>query len=540
MMAQNGATGGGSNAQPPATSAGPSSAALNPPVDTTPATTSGELVDPSGSNQASTSGTQGTTETAVTQSLSGSNMSARLQQLSMDSSQAGPRPGIWMDPAFLPPPPMLQPQFGNGLLPTPRTGHATLPALMDVVTPGPPRLPIRQRLGHLPPPPPSEARAVPYNVGNDTGAEVNTGDNALPAGLAAFMAATSDDRYFQSVNFSKAFPQIRPYNGSTPLRDFVELIDDLQNNYQLDNRAAGSLARASLEGDAKRYISGLMPYEFTNRHLWRDQPARGTQGTPNFIPPVTGSLTAALWDRFGERISPAETKGIFNQSIPQRPKESFPAYVDRLKLPCRRYVEATYGEHGSNLAGQDPKVYATMFNAELVSALWAGMLPPYRDHLEDRRYLFSTFVEIKNAAIAFELTERGHRLLNFSGNRSGGQRQRHQASAITTDEPQAEASSAAGRGRSLNRRLGGRGGRMRGPQRAGPLSPAPNPVSPPTNPSGSPARARSPSAQVPRIFSGPEYVTVDAVFAGCRQRRGNSCHIQATGVRNIHTLGTNS
>ena len=199
MMAQNGATGGGSNAQPPATSAGPSSAALNPPVDTTPATTSGELVDPSGSNQASTSGPQGTMETAVTQSLSGSNMSARLQQLSTGSSQAGPRPGIWMDPAFLPPPPMLQPQFGNGLLPTPRTGHATLPALMDVVTPGPPRLPIRQRLGHLPPPPPSEARAVPYNVGNDTGAEVNTGDNALPAGLAAFMAAMSDERYFQSV-----------------------------------------------------------------------------------------------------------------------------------------------------------------------------------------------------------------------------------------------------------------------------------------------------------------------------------------------------
>ena len=41
MMAQNGATGGGSNAQPPATSAGPSSAASNSPVDTTPATTSG-------------------------------------------------------------------------------------------------------------------------------------------------------------------------------------------------------------------------------------------------------------------------------------------------------------------------------------------------------------------------------------------------------------------------------------------------------------------------------------------------------------------
>ena len=92
--------------------------ALGPPI----ATTSGEMAGPSGSNQVSTSGPQGTLETTATQSLLGSNMSARLQQLSMEGAHAGPRPGIWMDPACLPPPPMLQAQMGNSLLPTPRDG----------------------------------------------------------------------------------------------------------------------------------------------------------------------------------------------------------------------------------------------------------------------------------------------------------------------------------------------------------------------------------------------------------------------------------
>ena len=198
----------------------------------------------------------------------------------------------------------------------------------------------------------------------------------MPAGLEAFMAATAHDRYFQSVNFSKAMPMVKSYNGSTPLREFFELIDDLKDNYQLDNRAAGSLARANLEGDAKKYISGLMPYEFTNRHLWRDAPASGAPGTPTYVPPITCSLTAALLERFGERISPAETRRAFNQNIPQ--KEMLAAYVDRLKLVCRRYVEATYGEHGSNLAARDPLVYSTMFPTKMHWRTGGTYLPPLR------------------------------------------------------------------------------------------------------------------------------------------------------------------
>ena len=282
-------------------------------------------------------------------------------------------------------------------------------------------LPMSQRQGPsrgpLPPPPPEDrgrrpSRPAPSTSGGDKGAK----DIQLPPGLAAFMAATTDDKYFQSVNYSKAVTYVKPFDGLSPLREFVELIDDLKQNFQLDNKAAGSLARASLEGEAQRYIRSLMPYEFPNRHLWRDQPASGTHGSPEYVPAVEGSLSSALWSRFGERISPAETKRAFDLSIPQRPKESFAAYVDRLKYTCRRYIEATYGKHGSNLAARDPSVYATMFNSEMMNAMWSGMLLPYRDHLEVFRYSFVWFDQITTSAVEFELTEKGRRLLNLERN----------------------------------------------------------------------------------------------------------------------------
>ena len=282
-------------------------------------------------------------------------------------------------------------------------------------------VPLSQRLGPrmgpLPAPPPEDigrraTRPAPYETGNEEG----TDEVQLPPGLSAFMAATSDEKYFQSVNYSKAAPQVKPFNGSSPLREFVVLIDNLKINYQLDNRAAGSLPRASLEGEAPRYISGLIPYEFPNQHLWQDQQTCGTPGSPDY-----GSLTSALWRRFGERISPAETRRVFKQNIPQRPWESFAAYVDRLKLGCRRYVEATYGEPRSNLAARDPTVYATMSNSEMINGLWSSMLSPCRDHLEERRYSFVWFDQITESAFEFKLTDKGHRLLHFAGSRSSGQ-----------------------------------------------------------------------------------------------------------------------
>lgn len=243
-----------------------------------------------------------------------------------------------------------------------------------------------------------------------------TGENseALPEGLAGFLSK-SDSKYYQSVNYSKALPHCKPFDGSSSLRDWIDLIDNLQANFQLDNGATGSLAKSCLEGEAKRYEKALMPYEYPNNFLWRDQPAQGEPGSPGYVPPVTGTLMPALWARFGERVSPAECKRKFDKAIPQKAKESFAAYVDRVKIAARRYVEATYGVHGSNLAAKDPTIMGTMFNSEMICGLWSGMLQPYKDHLEDRRDTFVLFDQIRSAAEAFELTEKGLRLLKLSG-----------------------------------------------------------------------------------------------------------------------------
>ena len=399
---------------------------------------------------------------------------------------------------------------GEGLPAAQPTGAST----SGLVAPAQRMVPLSQRLGPrmgpLPAPPPEDIgrramRPAPYETGNEEG----TDEVQLPPGLSAFMAATSDEKYFQSVNYSKAAPQVKPFNGSSPLREFVELIDNLKINYQLDNRAAGSLARASLEGEARRYISGLMPYEFPNQHLWRDQPASGTPGSPDYVPAIEGSLTSALWRRFGERISPAETRRVFNQNIPQRPRESFAAYVDRLKLSCRRYVEATYGEHGSNLAARDPTVYATMFNSEMINGLWAGMLSPYRDHLEERRYSFVWFDQITESACEFELTDKGHRLLHFAGSRSSGQgRSNTQGRAAEVDGAQVEEAQAQGssqrhrRGR-RNRRASNTGGGVQG--NTGGASANPGGTSPP---GGAPAIPGGPPKQRSHEHPGP-YVVND-------------------------------
>ena len=81
-----------------------------------------------------------------------------------------------------------------------------------------------------------------------------TGENseALPEGLAGFLSK-SDSKYYQSVNYSKALPHCKPFDGSSSLRDWIDLIDNLQANFQLDNGATGSLAKSCLEGEAKRY-----------------------------------------------------------------------------------------------------------------------------------------------------------------------------------------------------------------------------------------------------------------------------------------------
>ena len=193
------------------------------------------------------------------------------------------------------------------------------------------------------------------------------------------------------------------------------MIDNLQANFQLDNGATGSLAKSCLEGEAKRYEKALMPYEFPNNFLWRDQLSQGEPGLPGYVPPVTGTLMPALWARYGELVSPAECKRKFDKAIPQKAKESFAAYVDRVKIAARRYVEATYGVHGSNLAARDPTIMGTMFNSEMICGLWSGMLQPYKDHLEDRRETFVLFDQINTAAQAFELTEKGLRLLKLAG-----------------------------------------------------------------------------------------------------------------------------
>ena len=61
-------------------------------------------------------------------------------------------------------------------------------------------------------------------------------------------------------------------------------------------------------------------------------------------------------------------------------------------------------------------MYATMFNSEMMNAMWSGMLLPYRDHLEVFRYSFVWFDQITTSAVEFELTEKGRRLLNLDRN----------------------------------------------------------------------------------------------------------------------------
>ena len=240
-----------------------------------------------------------------------------------------------------------------------------------------------------------------------------TFDN-LPEGLVGFLSK-SDSKYYQSVNYSKALPHCKPFDGSGSLRDWIDLIDNLQANFQLDNGATGSLAKSCLEGEAKRYQRALMPYEYPNHYFWRDQLAQGKPSSPEYVPPVTGTLMPALWARFGERVSPAECKRNFDKAIPQKARESFAAYVDRVKIAAHRYVEATYGVHGSNLAARDPTIVGTMFNSEMICGLWSGMLQPYKDHLEERRETFVLFDQIKTAAEAYEHTEKALRLLKLAG-----------------------------------------------------------------------------------------------------------------------------